>query len=120
MNEKKLTVELTWHLVEDEGNPQGYGQFIVTTETGSVLPAKYDNCLMEVPGRNEHVWEWRWKLNKGVKVLAWAEMPEPCEACPIEVIKARKELERAKVSYEKALAEFNKQIGEHSNGKKTR
>ena len=108
MGEKKLTGSILWHLVEEEGEP-GRGQYLVTTEKGMVLPAKYENCLMKAE-HGGHEWVWRWKLPNGVNVLAWAELPEPCEACPIEIIKARKQYERAKADYEKALAKLNEKL----------
>lgn len=103
MEEKKLTATIEWHLVKREGNPQRRGGYIVTTEKGTVMHLRLGDRYNQEKGQFETVW----KTQKGVNVLAWAELPDPCEACPIEVIKARKEYEAAKRHYEKALEKFS-------------
>lgn len=115
MEDKRNISTILWHLVEDEGNPESIGDYIVTTETGTVKSAKW---WLDWAGEKQCSM-YRWKLQKGVKVLAWAEMPEPCEACPIEVIAARKEFETAKKKYEEALKKYNEVKGAvQDNGRK--
>jgi len=108
MEDKKMASTIQWHLVKDEGNPPKCGDYIVTTEAGTVKAAKWWNDYVTAEKRFID----RWKVNKGVVVLAWAEMPAPCEACPIEVIAARKDYERAKAQYEKALKKYNELKGQ--------
>ena len=103
MEDKRMTGTIKWHLVEDEGNPENWGDYIVTTEKGTVRSVKWGYRWDAEKRENYRTW----KVNKGVKVLAWAELPEPCQACPIEVIKARKEYELAKKNFEKALEKYN-------------
>lgn len=103
MEDKKMIGTIAWHLVDDEGDPEHYGDYIVTTETGNVRPAKWGSRW----NADEERFYDAWKVANGVNILAWAKLPEPCEACPIEVIKARKEYEVAKKNLEKALAKYN-------------
>lgn len=102
MEDKRMISTIVWHLVEDKGNPEGIGDYIITTDTGAVKSAKWWTDYDRVKKTCVN----RWKTQKGVKVIAWAKMPEPCEACPIELIKARKEYERAKEKFEKAKEKY--------------
>ena len=108
MEDKKMTGTIQWHLIEAEGNPEKCGDYIVTTDTGNVRPAKWGYRWDKGKKSFYDVW----KVQKGVNILAWAEMPEPCEACPIEIIAARKEYERAKANLEKAMEKYESMRGE--------